>query len=335
MTTNNDMGRLVSIVESDCDEHLSEEQQARYNVQKCENCIFIDEINNEQFGCKFDRIKRLRELGQSLTYVQKNYILGADLKQEDAPHLNLKNTTLKALVTYHDGEIYDVGPFEDLPDMTNEVSYYMINGRYCNYYRNKNSDWAEKYKGEDSQKVVKQENQVKVSVILYVDKTTQLFEIQDALKSIETQTLCPVEVIVLNNKSPFDISAELNKLTINCTWRNVKTLWDDAVMETLFDDNMHHIKGTYFVLAHKPLIFPSNLIEKLETSLNVNLDQWLCVVGENLTISQSKVTRMLSGFCPIKPAEHNSYLYGLADKIKFFAQLENKTNMVRKLEDMI
>lgn len=320
-------------------------------AQSCVDCVFAKFDGLRQIGCEFNRITAFQKESE-VTFVEHKYLKAKDCQKDFLELLDEENYEAYKtnnwleldysdygkyrLATYYDGKLVDLSNLLNEPDITNEYSYYIINGRICNLYRGMYGDWAKIHAEQDLKQIARHEVTLRMSVVIYFGPNNTTQELIDSIHSAKNQTLKPIEVIVLNTNKEVNVSEILDAELFDedISWRNSKSQWKDADIGLCFDENMRFIAGSYYTLINAGIKLTPEFINKLDISLNEELDRWILLTNKDITVVQTKTTLMLDGFQEIKPKHHNEFIYGIVDKIKHYAR-PHKTKMVRNLNEVL
>lgn len=344
MTAQLDCGRLISHADIQVTGPMttdSDYKETEVSVaQSCRDCLFAETVKNKQTNCKFDRLRKYAKT-TDVTYVEKRYeevgVLSSLFPEFFDESLSLKDSNKYVLAEYHDGELVKISNFEDEANSLHECAYAVINDRYCNLHRNKYSEWAN---GQgDTQAKARAEISLRASVLVYFDGTHSVEDLRASIQSCLEQQLKPVQIIVLNNQNDIAVSEVIKQMLAeypNIAWTNSRSLWGDADVGLCVDDALGQnlLIGSYFLLIHAGTVIKNDLISELDISLNDKLERWMCLTDKNVFVVQTKLAKVLDGYQEVKPVGSDSFIYGLENKIKWFADKTNKSYFVKELVDV-
>ena len=338
MTAQSNNGRLISQDTEDKDAETS-------IAQSCKGCIFAEiNYNGDQYGCLSGRLRKYHNTTE-LTWVKKKYEFVGHLSvlfpQFFPNELTIKETNQFVLAEYHNDELVGINnEFVDEVNERDEGTHVVINDRYCNLYRNKKSPWAENLNQEKALSKARAEIALKVSALIYFDSTHTVEMLRTSIQSCLDQQLKPVQIVVLNNQNDIAVSEVLKQMLVEypgITWTNSRSLWGDGDIGLCVDDVLSQdlIVGAHFLLINSGTILNPELISDLDVSLNDKLERWMCLTGGDILVVQTKLARVLDGFQEVKPTEHDKFIYGLENKIKWFAEKTGKPHFVKELADVV
>ncbi len=316
-----------------------------YIAQSCNNCLFAKIERNRQIGCDFNRLQQYAKT-TDVTYIEKRYesvnVLSNLYPELFENSLSLKRSNQYVLAEYRDGELFCLlGDYVDEVNPLHEASYAVIDDRYCNLYRHKYSDWAKSTSGILNQMcLARQEVDTRVSAMIYFDKTHSVGQLRATINSCLEQLMPVAQIIVLNNQSDIAVSEVLKQMMADhptIPWTNSRSLWDSADIGLCFDDALGQetIQGNYFFLVNAGTNVDDELLETLDESLNDKLERWVCLTSGDMLVAQTKVAKLLDGFQEIKPTDHDQFIYGLENKIRWFADKTGQSHFVKELSDVV
>lgn len=167
--------------------------------------------------------------------------------------------------------------------------------RVCNKHRN--NEWAKVHK-QDILGDLEKEVAFKMSFLIYLDKDSLVEDFIECLKSLQKQTIKPIDVVVLNNYSeisPTRISEILDSFSLR-SWQNIKMYRKSTKNEAINDDGYKHISGQYFGQITLPCVLKEDFVEQIDISLNIRLERFLSLEYENnpnIIVLQTKIAQML------------------------------------------
>lgn len=351
MTAQLDSGRLIShvdinVVDTNQKNKLpvdTEYQEVNISVaQSCKDCLFAEVTKNKQYNCKFDRLRQFSKT-TDVVFIEKRYeevgIISSLYPEFFEAPITLRDANKYVLAEYHDGELVSVSEMVDEANSLKECGYAVINDRYCNIHRNKYSEWAKNLNIEEAQAKARAEISLKTTALIYFDATHSVEDLRASIQSCLEQKLKPVQIIVLNNQNDIAVSEVIKQMLAeypNIAWTNSRSLWGDADIGLCVDDvlGQNILIGSYFFLIHSGTTIKSDFISELDISLNDKLERWMCLTNKDILVVQTKLAKVLDGYQEVKPTDCDHFIYGLENKIKWFADKTDKNYFVKDLHDV-
>ena len=202
--------------------------------------------------------------------------------------------------------------------------------RVCNKHRN--NEWAKVHQ-KDILGDLEKEVAFKMSFLIYLDKNSLVEDLIECLKSIEKQTLKPIDVVVLNNYSeirPMQISEILDSRNL-CSWQNIKMYRKSSKNEAINDDGYKHISGQYFGQIALPCVLKPDFIEQIDIALNTRLERFLSIEykdNPNVIVLQTRVAKLLNTVDIVEKTQVNDTD---DENKKLVEKLEENTGIKAKL----
>ena len=218
---------------------------------------------------------------------------------------------------------------------TDNKEFYVVNGRVCNTFRDKNSKWAGKYEGKEEE-VVKEEIKLKMTVMVNIVNG----DIEKTAESIKAQTIKPEMVLFINNQDqlrPGQIHAKLwTSLGNAVTWRVTRILerndGEKPRKERALDIAFGQVKGTYYTVLNTGETLPTDFIENINKALNEKLMQFLMLKPKNgigLTVA-NQMHNIVDGNSPITKYNANN----VEEKIQLLAENSEQLNFIKPVEEI-
>lgn len=218
-----------------------------------------------------------------------------------------------------------------------EKEFYVINGRVCNTFRDKNSKWAGKHEGKEIA-TVKEEIKLKMTVMVNIVNG----DIEKTAESIKNQTVKPEMVLFINNQDnikPSEIHSKLWKTLGNeVTWRITRILernnGEHPRKERAVDVAFGQAKGTFYTLLDTGDILPSNFIESVDRALNEKLMQFVMLKpkkGIGLVVS-NQVHLIIDGNAPV--LRDSNAIDNIEAKVKLLAEDNEQPYLIKSVEEI-
>ena len=211
---------------------------------------------------------------------------------------------------------------------------FIVEGKACVYYRN--NEWGEKYyKTTDSNEIlekVKQELSIPYQIILFLRKNDTLQDVQDRLSELESQTVKPKIVTLIDRSHGTEtLTGSLMETFSQYSfdhWR-VQTIQatdqvDDDVIDLVYDNTKKKPYMFYMVWECKHPI-PNQLSQELHQSLQDDMKSFVV-----LLTNKNNVGKTILKIAHEKYAG-NSFGIPLEDKIVHY---DDAPHLIKKVEEI-
>lgn len=196
--------------------------------------------------------------------------------------------------------------------------------RVCNKHRN--NEWAKVHE-KDILGDLEKEVAFKMSFLIYLDESSLYEDFVDCLKSLEKQTVNPIDIVVLNNFShisPMRIGEILDSYKF-ISWQNIKMYRKSSKEGAINDDGYKHISGQYFGEITLPCVLKEDFVEQIDIALNTRLERFLSIEykdNPNIIVLQTRIAKMLDTIDVVEEKD----VENIDDKKKLInKRLENST----------
>ncbi len=155
-----------------------------------------------------------------------------------------------------------------------ELEYYVVKGVYCNTYRK--AEWAERFKDKKLELHVLDEVKVKEKIYVYAGPDSTLEALRTTIFSLKAQTISPVLVEVMYNRSAAKSShvlALLNKSKLK--FRLTTITEPDADLWRSLDICHKKLDSVYYSIFQAGFEVPTDFIESLNKSLNLDMNRFV------------------------------------------------------------
>src|SRR3990167_1934975 len=146
-----------------------------------------------------------------------------------------------------------------------EFSCYTIH-RFCNTCRNKNSEWAKNIDCDKYLSEVLKDIQLKLSIVTCFNDNVTTNDLINFLKSVQSQTILPLEVHIINQQKLIKLSnlyAELTNQNYSFNW-HITTIIENNSDYLKFI--LNKIKGKYFSIFNLPFEIPNGFINCIDVA---------------------------------------------------------------------
>jgi hypothetical protein len=178
------------------------------------------------------------------------------------------------------------------------VEFCSIEGRVCMYNRPKR--WTQKFVGDaDLAAAARAEVEPKVTLVIYMDKSTDLHDLKSTIMSIEWSVQQPAYVIIVLDdvvQRPSDIRDLMNE---NCPYIDWRVEFTTSLNKEsrVIDMCAKKTKSTFLLFVRAGDSVLHNIIARLDTAINDKLEQILIQYVDvdpfnHLIIHNSLVRRM-------------------------------------------
>lgn len=216
--------------------------------------------------------------------------------------------------------------------------FYFVIDRFCNCYREQNSEWANNIPVTERIKTVKEETILNHTVVINFKKGDSLVDLCQFLESCLQSEIRPGEVVILSRERIFNdlLDVALNKLQdADIEWKIVRVI--DIVPENLVINELKNsIKTQYFSIFNLPTTLPSNFIKKLHIAINERLERFILLTpinNQGFTV-QTWLFKVLEGNLPKIIEDGKPAVSDIQEKIFTFARVNNELHLIKNIEEL-
>jgi hypothetical protein len=173
-----------------------------------------------------------------------------------------------------------------------EANFDIVNGRMCNAFRDRGSEWARSIPEADQVSMARREITLRVEVVIPMEAGLRLEDLEKTNRSIATQILKPTNIVFVNNQDENKVGklhAYMSRFFGNF---NTPYNWEltDVVdrekdgkrvsRERALDIAINRCKGHFYVVATPGYELPEDFILNLDRAVNDDLGNFMMVLPE-------------------------------------------------------
>lgn len=235
-------------------------------------------------------------------------------------------------------------------------NFYVVNGKFCNAMRKRDSKWAVEHQ-DDAVEKVREEIKLKMAVIVYVGEGADIEAVQKTAESLKNQTLKPNRVLFINNQDsihPGVLNASIWKVLGNSvTWRingtderiekrrvSKERAIDIAVTAlpcAAADGRIAADSPTYIAVFNPGHVVPATFIDRIDMELNDKLNpfRFLSPLEDgNGLVSQIWLWRHFGGYDAWVNPENNETITDIVEKAVEMSKANEASNLVRSVKEI-
>lgn len=305
-------------------------------MTSCKDCVFAKYRDNVQYGCEFARLERF-QLHGGIKLTQSKYVTGKDARQRDWPDANrIGYWDIAEYAIQGEESVALINPKVDHTKLDQIVKHYYIINRFCT--RCRDITWAEKFAGQDIKQVAINENKLRLTTVLVVDKDS--YDLKPFITSVVKQKIPVNQIIILNClgiKSALKMSEVMGSLSeeFNIPEYNIistieQKRWKDASAELLVKDRIRNI---YFSIFFGENEMPDNFTVCLDNALNERLERFLYLTSDCGATFSTQMFNMLNGFG--ESIVYEQKMTGFEEKMERIVENTGQHFLMRKLSEFI
>jgi hypothetical protein len=219
-------------------------------------------------------------------------------------------------------------------DETSGRHYVVINDRICMACRN--SEWAKNHKKHSLEIAVRVEMTVRCDVVIPIDESYTLEEIEHTINSIKNQELLPASILVCIYQEGIRPSQIIPLLKGNYfAWKTEYVIQRNRVKEDKFkrgtavETVLRHGSAPFYCVVPPGEILERDFLANIDKEISDNGERFLLIMPEDGSLwNKIVVQRKMHDFTAEILIEDEE-IYTPQHKILYFAEQEDQKHMVR------